>query len=177
METLECMLGRADIRSYRPDPIPDEDVKSLLEAAVQAPSSGNLQNWEFIIVRKYEAKKALADAAMGQGFIAEAPVVIAVCANLGAMAARYGARGRELYSIQNTAAATENLMLAAWDRGIGSCWVGAFNENDVKRALNIPEDIRPVAIITMGYTEGPAKKPGRRPVEEVMHRELYGGKA
>ncbi|MEE9406056.1 MAG: nitroreductase family protein [Candidatus Aenigmarchaeota archaeon] len=176
METPECIQGRRDIRSYKPDPVPEDTVRALLKAATEAPSSGNLQNWEFVVVRKYETKKALSGAAMGQEFLVEAPLIVVVCANLELAASKYGGRGRDLYSVQNTAAATENLMLAAWDSGIGTCWVGAFNENDVKRVLNLPENIRPVAIITMGYPEKTPEKPGRRPVEEVMHKELYGGK-
>ncbi len=177
METLACIRERRDIRSYKPDPITDEAARALLKAAAEAPSSGNLQNWEFILVRKYETKKALSEASLGQGFIAEAPLVIVVCANLDLVAPKYGGRGRDLYSVQNTAAAAENLMLAAWDSGIGACWVGAFNEGDVRRLLNMPENIRPVAIITMGYPAETPEKPARRPVEEVMHKELYGGRA
>ena len=166
METLECIRERADVRKYKPDPVPDEAVQELVAAAVQAPSAGNSQDWEFIIVRKPEVKKALAVASMGQAFVGEAPVVIVVCSNLDRVSARYGERGRMLYSVQDTAAAVQNLNLAAWDKGLATCWVGALSEEDVRKALAIPRGIRPMVVLTLGYPAEKAKKPtmtGRGP--------------
>jgi len=176
METLECIRDRADVRRFKPDPVSDELIQELIAAAVQAPSSGNVQDWEFIIVRKSETKRALADAAMGQDFIADAPVVVVVCSNLSRVAARYGERGRTLYAIQNTAAATQNLALAAWDKGLASCWVGAFSEEAVRKILAIPRDVRPLVIMPLGWPAGRPTKPQRRDIREIMHKELFGGR-
>jgi nitroreductase len=154
--------------------VSDDTVKALIGMAIQAPSAGNLQNWEFIIVKDPGLKGQLADAAMGQSVIKDAPVVIVVCANQDLIRPRYGARGAELYSIQNTAAAIENLMLAAWDKGLATCWIGAFSETDVSRILAITRGVRPLAIITLGHPAEKGKKPARRDVKEVMHFEAYG---
>jgi len=175
MDMEECIKTRGDVRKYKPDPVHNADVKDIINAAIQAPSSGNVQNWEFIVIRSSDIKNKLAEAAMGQDFVGKAPLVIVVCANMDEITPRYGGRGVSLYSIQNTAAAIQNLVLAAWNKGIGSCWVGAFSENDVKKILYLPEAIRPVAIITLGYPDEKVKKPERKSLEEVTFAEVHGG--
>ncbi|MHA1262971.1 MAG: nitroreductase family protein, partial [Candidatus Freyarchaeota archaeon] len=119
-----------------PEDVSDEQVKKLLEAAIMAPSAGNMQPWDFIVVRDEGQKKALARAALGQMFVASAPVVIVVCANKPRTARRYGSRGSELYCLQDTAAATQNILLAATAMGLAGCWVGAFNEEEASRVLD-----------------------------------------
>ncbi len=171
MEVIECIKTRTCVRKYKNREISDKDLKEILEAAIAAPSSGNSQDWEFIIVRDTDTKRSLAEAALGQKFIEDASVVIVVCCNYERNF--YGERGKYLYSIQNSAAAIENLMLAAWDKGIGSCWVGAFNEIRVRNVLMIPDNARPLAIITLGYPEGEVKKPERLPLDAVIHWEKY----
>jgi len=173
MQFDECIRTRTSVRSYRPDPVPDNIMRRIIEAATRAPSSGNVQDWEFVIVKTPEGKAALASAAFDQGFISTAPAVVVICSDLEKITNAYGERGRALYSVQNTSAAAQNLMLAAWDNGIGTCWIGAFNEEAVKEALVLPADMRPLAMITMGY---PASKPilsKRRPAGEVMHWETF----
>ena len=106
-------------------------------------------------------------------WIADAPVVIVVCANEPRSARYYGERGRRLYCIQDTAAATQNMLLAAHALGYGTCWVGAFLENEVKKVLEIPDHVRPVAIIPIGVPgEKPSPRP-RIPLDEVVHYEKY----
>lgn len=173
MEVFEAIKGRRSIRAFKESPIPDETVRQLIDAARWAPSAGNIQPWEFIIVKKPEVKHRLAEAALGQFFIEEAPVVIVVCADELRSSQGYGLRGRTLYCIQDTAAAVQNLHLAAYSMGLGTCWVGAFREEEVKRILRIPSGVRPVAIIPVGY---PAEKPryvGRRPLENIIHYESF----
>lgn len=174
METWDAIKGRASVRSYKSEPVSDDTIKAMIEMGTQAPSSGNVQNWEFIIVKEDGLKGQLAEAAMGQDFVREAPVVLVVCANQDIITPKYGRRGTELYSIQNTALAVGNLMLAAYDKGLGTCWVGAFSENDVRRILAIPRNVRPVAIITIGYPKEKQEKPKRRDVKGVMHFNAYG---
>ena len=100
--------------------------------------SGERSALEFVIVRNSETKKALAEAALGQSFVEEAPVVIVVCANEDSSSGRYGARGKALYCIQDTSAAVQNIHLAARSFGLGACWVGAFEEDRARRVLRIP---------------------------------------
>ena len=133
--------------------VTNEQIEKLIEAAQMAPSAGNSQDWEFIVIKEPEIKRQLVKAASNQTFIAEEPVVIIACINLEKIQQRYGKRGKDLYSIQDTAAATQNILLAATDLGLGTCWVGAFNEDEVKQILKLTKNLRPVIIIPVGYVK------------------------
>jgi nitroreductase len=173
MDVFEAIKGRRSIRAFQNRDIPPETVDRLIDAARWAPSAGNIQPWEFIIVRKPETKRKLAEAALEQTFIEEAPVVIVVCADENRSSQGYGTRGKTLYCLQDTAAATQNIHLAAYALGLGTCWVGAFREDEAKKILNIPSGVRPVAIIPVGY---PAEKPqprNRRPINQITHYESF----
>lgn len=173
MELLEAIKGRRSIRRFTGEEIPDEDLKTILNAAIRAPSAGNLQPWEFIIVKNEETKKKLARAALGQTWMTKAYVIIVVCANIPRTARYYGERGRTLYCIQDTAAAIQNMLLTVHALGYGACWVGAFSEDEVKEILEIPEYVRPVALIPIGKPkENPPPRP-RMPLEKVVHYEKY----
>ena len=173
MDVFEAIRGRRSIRSFRPEDVPDELVEKLIDCARWAPSAGNLQPWEFVVVRDPQTKKALARAALGQHFIAEAPVVIVVCADQKRSGWGYGKRGIQLYCLQDTAAATQNMLLAAHALGLGACWVGAFDEENVASILRLPEGIRPVAVVPVGYpAEAPPPRP-RRSVREIVHFESF----
>jgi nitroreductase len=173
MDVFEAIKGRRSIRAYKAVDVPEETVEKLIDAARWAPSAGNIQPWEFIVVRNPEIKRRLAEAALGQSFIEEAPVVIVVCADEERSARGYGVRGRTLYCIQDTAAAIQNIHLAAYALGMGTCWVGAFREDEARRILGIPEGIRPVAIIPVGFpAESPAPR-SRRPLKQIIHYEKF----
>ncbi len=169
VDVYEAIYGRQSIRSFEEKNVSKELVDKLLEAACQAPTAGNLQPWRFYVVRRGDIKEKLVSAALGQRFVAEAPVVIVVCADLNAASWGYGERGRSLYALQDTAAAIENLLLAAYAEGLGTCWVGAFNEAEASRALNLPSHLRPVALIPLGYPRRRGRKASRRSVDEVTH--------
>ena len=145
MEVLEAIKGRRSIRFFTNQPVSEEEVNTLIDAARHAPSAGNIQPWEFIIAKKAETKHKLVVAALNQTFIEQAPVVIVVCANTDASGSGYGSRGATLYCIQDTAATTQNILLTAYSMGLGTCWVGAFKEEEVKEVLGIPDNVRPVA--------------------------------
>jgi len=168
MDALTAILSRKSCRSFTGEPLREGDLERLLEAMRWAPSAGNCQPWRFYVVRDPGVKRALVSAAWGQGFIAEAPVVFVVCAEPDLSGARYGGRGRSLYCIQDTAAAVENLLIAATAMGYGSCWVGAFDEGAVRTALKLPEGLRPVAIVPVGPGGEEPGRAGRRPPEEVV---------
>ncbi len=166
MELAEAILKRRSVRQFQRKEVPDSVIETILEAAVRAPSEGNLQPWKFCVIKNEKIKKALADAALGQMFVAEAPVVIVVCIDAQATAP-YGRRGLELYSIQSTAAAIENILLTVVSLNLGACWVGAFRENEVHATLDLDKTLRPVALIPVGY---PAESPPprrRKSLEEV----------
>jgi nitroreductase len=164
----QVLAGRRSVRAFeRSKNVSDEQVQQLLQAAIAAPSAGNMQPWFFYVVRDLEVRQRLAQAAWGQGFVAEAPLAIVVCAEPERSAMRYGDRGRELYCLQDTAAATENILLTAVALGLAACWVGAFDEAAAAQALHLPPTQRPVAILPIGHpAESTARRP-RRPLSEV----------
>lgn len=167
-DVMEVIKKRRSVRAFKGDPILEATLAQILDAAHWAPSAGNLQPWEFYIVRSEEHKRGLAKAALGQVFLAEAPVVIVVCAVPMRSGRRYRERGEKLYCIQDTATATQNILLAATAFGLGSCWVGAFDEEGVRRVLGLGPELRPVAMIPLGYPDETPETPGRRPLEEIV---------
>ena len=173
MEIPEVILRRRSIRSFAPKGLTDEDVETLIKSAIHAPSAGNTQPWAFVAVRDRDTKEALVEAAHGQSFIATAPVVIVVCADPTRTAPRYGERGTTLYCLQDTAAAVENIMLTASHNGLGACWIGAFDEGMAAASIGIPKNIRPIALIPVGYPDQDPPPRLRRPVSEVLHRDKW----
>ncbi len=166
MDLYDAINGRRSVREFTDRDVPAPVVRKLLEAAVRAPTAGNLQPWRFHVVRDRVVKRMLAAAAGGQSFIERAPVVIVVEAELEASARGYGSRGEHLYAIQDTAAAVENMLLAAVAEGLGACWVGAFSEEAASAALGLPAGRRPLAMVPVGYPAGRARRTGREPFEK-----------
>jgi nitroreductase len=175
MELFEAIEKRRSVRAFRLDPLRKGDLERILGSAILAPSAGNLQPWSFVVSMEGAIKEALAEAALNQEFIAEAPVLITVCAMEEHSAKRYGDRGMTLYCVQDTAAAIENMLLSATALGYGACWIGAFNEGKVRQILSIPPMARPVALIPVGVPKEEPTKTTRKPLEAVVHRETYGG--
>lgn len=173
MDVLEAIKERRSIRSFTDKNVSEETVNQLIEAARCAPSAGNIQPWEFVIVRDADTKRRLSEAALNQAFIEKAPVVIVVFADLNRSSRGYGSRGVHLYCIQDTAAATENILLTAQELGFGTCWVGAFHEDEVADALKAPRYLRPVAIIPVGIPADWSSATRRRSVDEVVHYERF----
>ncbi len=167
-DMMSIIQQRRSVRAFYPDPIPPEHVESMMEALRWAPSAGNRQPWHFFFVFNSEVKKALAAAAFNQEFVSQAPLAVVVCALPGKSEARYGKRGRDLYVYQDTAAAVENLLLLATSLGYGSCWVGAFDENRAKQALQLPEEMRPVAIVPIGKAAEDPSPPSRLRRNEII---------
>lgn len=167
MEFSDVIARRRSVRHFNSKlAVSDEDINALLEAAVTAPSAGNIQPWRFVIVRSLDARERLA-AALHQKWATGAPVSIVVCVDPRPCYARYNDRGERLYAIQDTAAAVENILLAAVDRGLAACWVGAFDEDAVRSALGVTAPITPIAIIPVGHSAEAAGRPARRPLAEV----------
>lgn len=170
-DLVEAIEQRRSVREFKPDPVPDATISRIIGCALMAPTAGNVQPWRFWVVKRAEVKAALARAAYGQEFVAAAPVVVVVAAEPKRSAAKYWKRGSDLYCIQDTAAAIENMLLAVVAYGLGACWVGAFDEDAARCALGLSEDVRPVAMIPIGYPKrDPAGKRPRpqRPWEEVV---------
>jgi nitroreductase len=174
METLDCIKGRRSIREFTSARVEKEKLITILECARWAPSSGNIQDWAFVVVEEEARKVQIAEAALGQYWMARASVIIVVCSRLERARMSYGKRGEELYTLQNTAAATQNILLACHDLGLAACWVGAFDEGAIRRILKIPDEARPVALIPIGYPGEKPPAPGRLGLDRVVFLEEYG---
>lgn len=155
MTLLEVIKNRRSVRKFQEKEIPGKITDKLIEALIWAPSAGNLQSRKFYFVFDEKTKNDLAQAALGQDFITQAPLVVVGCTDE-EIEWKYGERGKNLYTICDVAMSIQNMMLLATDQGLGSCPVGAFNKNKVSEALNIPENLQPILIIPIGY---PAEKP------------------
>ncbi|HIH40971.1 TPA: nitroreductase family protein [Candidatus Woesearchaeota archaeon] len=174
MNVFEAIATRRSIRKFTSQDVPMEILGVVIDGGRYAPSSGNIQNWRFVLVKDKENKQRVAEAAMHQLWIASAPVIIVVCAETEKLKQFYGIRGDRLYSVQNCAAAIENMLLTAHCLGLGSCWVSDFDEDMLKRALNIPGDIRPQAILPLGYPDEIVPAPTHYTMENVCYFESYG---
>ena len=170
MDVTEAIRQRRSVRKYTDEEVSDDDVAQLLDAALWAPSAGNVQPWEFVVVKDKETKHKLSDAALNQTFVEKAPVVIVVCTDLNKEKKRYGGRGEKLYSIQDTAAATQNILLTAHALGLATCWVGAFKEKDAAKAVNAPKNVVPVAILPIGHPAEEPVAPQKRSARDAVRR-------
>ncbi|MBD3405382.1 MAG: nitroreductase family protein [Candidatus Lokiarchaeota archaeon] len=168
-EILDVIASRISVRKFKNTDIPSQDIDEIIRVGLSAPSAGNRQPWRIIIVRKNKIKSDLADGAYGQKFIAKAPVILVICAVPAESEERYGERGKTLYVYQDTAALTENILLASHCMGYGSVWIGAFDEATIKQILEIPNEIRPVALIPIGIPDYPdGKVPKKRPRKTIL---------
>ncbi|RMG60998.1 MAG: nitroreductase family protein [Deltaproteobacteria bacterium] len=160
MDVFEAIRKRRSVRRFRGDEIPEEALEKLEEALIWAPSAGNLQSRKFYFVFRRDLKEKLARAAYYQEFVAEAPLVVVACMDR-RISLHYGERGLSLYAPQDVAASVQNLMLAATGLGLGSVWVGAFKEREVAEVMGLPETLRPLALVPVGYP-GEDPSPPRR---------------
>ncbi len=172
MEFMEAIKGRRSIRKFKDRAVGKEMIEELLNAAQMAPSAGNLQARDFIIVANKITKQKLTKAALGQSFIEQAPVVIVVIADIERSSRIYRSRG-ELYATQDATAGIENILLSAYSMGLGTCWIGAFDENAVCELLGIPDKTLPVAIIPVGYPDEQPAMPPRIAMERLVHWETW----
>lgn len=164
MEITEAIRSRRSIRKYQDRPIEQEKLLRVLDTGRMAPSARNLQDWKFIVVRDQDKRKMLSEAANGQPYVEKASAVIVGCAT---EPENIMPCGQYCYPI-NLAIALDHMSLAATAEGLGSCWIGAFQEDKVKEILHIPEKIRVVAMLILGYpAESPAARP-RRKLDEIV---------
>jgi nitroreductase len=167
MEFVEVLSKRRSVRAYKPQIVEEDKLKRLFEAANLAPSAGNLQAYKVQVVRSQEKRDELAKAAHGQGFIAQAPICLVFCADPDRSTAKYGKRGKELYSVQDATIAGAFAMLAAVDLGLATVWVGDFDEKKVQQILGL-KSARPVAMFSLGYAAEQPEASPRRAIEEIF---------
>ncbi len=170
MDFFELIRARRSIRAYSQQPVEEDKLQQILTAANLAPSAGNLQAYEIYLVRDRQVRVELARASLEQWFISEAPVALVFCAHPERSAAKYGRRGVRLYALQDATIACTFAMLAATELGLATVWVGAFDDEGVRRAIRAPEGHQPVAILPIGYpAEQPAPAP-RRSLADLVHQ-------
>jgi nitroreductase len=165
----ELALKRRSIRSFIPKELDDKKINEILETAILAPSAGNLQSWEFILIKDKTIKQKLVKIAYDQDFIAQAPIVLVLCANKERSKKKYGKRG-ELYSIIDASLAGAYLQLAIADSDLATVWVGAFDSDRLKQLLDIPEGVEPLGLFPIGYPAEEGKQKERFPLEKVLHK-------
>jgi len=170
VDVYEAIAKRKSVRAFKDKEVPEEIISRLLEAARLAPSASNRQEWRFIVVHDSETRKQLSTAAMGQKYVAEAPVVLACCAETDG---HVMACGQLCYPI-DVAIAIDHITLCATADGLGTCWIGAFDEGQVKEILAIPPHIRVVGLLPIGYPKDPTSvKKNRLLLKEMVKYERW----
>lgn len=168
-DILELIKSRRTIKEFQPKFVSWENISRVLDAGRHAPSCGNLQNWKFILVYNLDQKQSLAELCYGQYEIAMAWTLIVICAEPEKAERYYGSRGKDLYTIQNCAAVTQNMLLEAHSLGLGTRWVGAFDEEGVKNLLGVPAEISIQSIVALGHAKDTPEKPPKFPLEPITY--------
>jgi len=169
MDVFEAIKERRSVRVYDDKPVEKEKLDKIFEAARLAPSAANYQEWRFVVVMEKSKRKALMTAANNQSFVAEAPVVIACCAETDGHKMRCG---EQCYPI-DVAIAINHITLAAVALGLGTCWIGSFYPDKVREILNIPKTIKIVELLTLGYPADSPHPKNRKTIEEIVHYEEW----
>ncbi len=152
MELKEAVMARRSIRKYQQKDVPLQLVAEILETARFAPSAGNAQNWRLVIVTDKKKKSEIADICCSQHWMSSAPVLIAVCNASKKLTTLYKESGK-MFSTQNCAIIASYIQLLAAEKGLGTCWVGAFDHDKLHRLLNVEDDASVEAVLTMGYPD------------------------
>jgi nitroreductase len=165
MRVFEAIRANRSVRSFLDKPVENEKILAILEAGRLAPSAGNRQEWRFIVVRDCESRVRLGEAANGQSFVGEAPVVIVACAESDG---HVMSCGQPSYPI-DVVIALDHISMAAVELDLGTCWIGAFNEKKVKEILGVPDHIRIVELMLLGYPiDQSIKEKSRLPLKRIV---------
>jgi nitroreductase len=169
---LDFLKSRSSVRSYDSDSLTEDEIEYILNCASTAPSAGNLESWDVILITDEEVRTALAQAAFDQEHVEQAGAIFALCANYVRSMSRYGERGI-LYGLEDATIACTYMMLAAHAKKLHSCWTGAFIDEEVREILGLPPHIRPVALLAVGRGHPPTVQTGRMNPGEHVHREIW----
>jgi len=170
MDVYEAISVRKSVRAFKAKDVPEDVMTRLLEAARRAPSANNLQEWRFVVIRNPDTRERISQAACGQSFIATAPVVLACCAEADD---HIMTCNQHSYPI-DVAIAVDHITLCASAEGLGTCWIGAFYEDQVKEILSIPPHIHVVTLLPIGYPQNPTPvEKYRLPIEKIVKYERW----
>jgi len=170
MALLKQIKQRYSVRSYQNRNVEKEKLETVLEAGRMAPSARNIQQWRFVVVQDAELRKKLVPAANNQSFVAEAPVIIACCG----IDTDYVMRCGQLAYPIDVAIAIDHMTLQAVEEGLGTCWIGSFQEDQVKSILGIPGEARVVELLTLGYPNDSPVTKSRVPLDQVVSYDRWG---
>ncbi len=176
MSIFECIRTRRSVRKYKDKQVPWDNIVEILQAGKYAPFAGNIFNAKFIVVKNEDKRTEIAEASAQQYWMQDAPVHIVVIGEPEKAERYYGTRGVRLYTIQGVAAAIENMLLTAHSLGLGSCWVGAFDETEIRRLCNLPEHVDVHGIVTIGYADEIPEPPPKYRIEHIMFFEKWWGR-
>ncbi|MAG91378.1 hypothetical protein CMO83_01755 [Candidatus Woesearchaeota archaeon] len=176
MDVFDCIRTRRSIRKYKDKPVPWDNIVEIMQAGKYAPFAGNIMNCKFIVVKDEAKRRSIAECCAQQYWMQDAPVHIVVVGEPQKADRYYGTRGVRLYTIQGIAAAVENMLLTAHSLGLGACWVGAFDEDEIRRNCNLPEDVNVQAIVTIGYADEYPEMPPKLRIEHAMYFEKWWGR-
>ncbi len=168
MELFEAIKKRYSCRSYKAGSVPEEKLKKVLEAARLAPSAHNEQEWKFIVLRDIKKRAEVAEAA-GQSFIQEAPIIIAAVATA---PEHVMSSGNPAYAV-DLAIAVDHMTLQATEEGLGTCWIGAFSQEKVKKVLEIPENYKVVVLMPLGFPAEKGSPKIRKKLEEIISYDKF----
>ena len=169
MDLLEVIKTRRSVRKYKSKAISEEDLKKILTAAQLAPSAGNKQPWRFIVVRDKKTKEKLGEIARNQTWISDAGVIIVALAM-----DKNSPEVYERWVERDVMTAVEHMALTAWSLGLGSCWIGAFYEDKVKKLIDIPDEMTVINLLPIGVPDHSPEARGRKPLNEIFHEGKYG---
>jgi len=181
MEFLQVIRNRLSVRNYQKKNIKDDQLQYILSCGHAAPTAGNIQPWEFIIVRNLKLKREIVNTTFvgnqelsltHQEWLMNAPVFIVVCANLNRITNKYGNKMKKLAYL-DCSACIENMLLATVDLGLGSCYISGFREKELAKVLYLPEHLEVIAFLPIGYAKGQLKYRKKRPLKEAIHLESY----
>ncbi|NMB79068.1 MAG: nitroreductase [Methanomicrobiales archaeon] len=171
-EFFGFLTQRSSVRHYSDTPLSDAEIQYLLDCASTAPTAGNLEAWDVVVVTENEVRFALSAAAYDQEHVAQAPAIVVVCANYIRSMSQYGERGI-LFAVQDATIACTYIMLAAHAAKLQTCWTGAFDEDAVREILELPQHVRPIALLAVGKGHPPSGLTERMAVDEHIHRESW----
>ncbi len=169
MDVFTAISQRYSVRAYKATDVEEDKLKKILGAARLSPSASNRQEWKFIVVKNKETKRELAKAAFGQSFIGEAPIVIVAC---GTEPKAIMDCGQPAYTV-DVSIAFAYMILQAYELGLGTCWIGAFKEDEAKEILSIPEHVRVVAMTPLGYPNQRPSLKSRKKLDQIICFEKY----
>jgi len=169
MNVFEAIKTRRSVRKYKPQPIPEDHVMQIMTAAQLAPSAGNRQPWRFILVKDPETKKQLGTIARNQTWISDAGVIVAALAM-----DKKNPEVYERWAERDVMTAVEHMVLAAWELGYGTCWIGAFNEEQVKELLKVPREMTVINLLPIGVPDQTPEPRGRKSLGELFHLDRWG---